>query len=145
MHLDDAHLIQSVRAPTSTRDWTADDIRTLVEHKLGKRACLLQIQAALALYAGNDVVVSAATGFGKTLTFWIPLLMALEECRDKVVFVVTPLNLLGRQNVENLQSVGIPAVAVDSESLNEEVLKVSSPQYLTEPMLTHLGYRGREI
>ena len=57
--------------------------------------------------------------------------MALEESRDKVVFIVTPLNLLGRQNVENLQSMGIPAVAVDGESLNEEVLKVSSQQYLT--------------
>ncbi|KIL65828.1 hypothetical protein M378DRAFT_47762, partial [Amanita muscaria Koide BX008] len=98
-------------------------VRNLVAGKLGKRACLLQIQAALALYGGNDVVVSAATGFGKTLTFWIPLLMALEEGQDKIIFVVTPLNLLGRQNVETLEGLGIPAVAVDGQSISERVLK----------------------
>lgn len=79
MHVDDTRLIQSAHAPTSTREWTVNDVRLLVESKLGKRPCLLQIQAALALYGGNDVVACAATGFGKTLTFWIPLLMALEE------------------------------------------------------------------
>jgi hypothetical protein len=31
------------------------------------------------LYAGKDVIGCAPTGTGKTLSFWIPLLMALEE------------------------------------------------------------------
>ncbi|KIL55528.1 hypothetical protein M378DRAFT_188664 [Amanita muscaria Koide BX008] len=109
--------------PTSTRNWTVNDVRELVWRKFGKRACWLQIQAALELYQGKDVVVCAATGFGKTLTFWIPLVMALEEGRDKVSVVVTPLNLLGKQNVEVLEKVGIPAVAVDGESASEEVFK----------------------
>ncbi|KIL57931.1 hypothetical protein M378DRAFT_52695, partial [Amanita muscaria Koide BX008] len=108
---------------TSTCSWTVNDVRELVWRKFGKRACWLQIQAALALYQGNNVIICAATSFGKTLTFWIPLVMALEENRDKVSIVVTPLNLLGRQNVEVLEKVGISVVAIDAESAGEEVFK----------------------
>jgi len=46
--------------------------------------------------------VVAATGAGKTLSFWIALLIVLEEGEDKMIFIVTPLNLLGKQNVEML-------------------------------------------
>lgn len=82
------------------------------------------MQAALGLYGGKDVIVCAATGFRKTLTFWIPLLMALDEGQDKLTIIVTPLNLLGRQNVDNLKEVGITVVAVDAETLNEDLYKV---------------------
>ena len=140
MHIDDMHLIQLARAPTLTQEWMVNDVHLLVKSKLGKWPCLLQIQAALTLYGGNDVVACAVTGFGKTLTFWIPLLMALEEGRDQVIFVVTPLNLLGRQNVDCLEDLGIPAVAVDGDSLNEKVLKVSLCSMLFREVLTHLGY-----
>ena len=34
----------------------------------------------------------APTGAGKTLTFWIPILMALEEGEDKMSIVVTPVS-----------------------------------------------------
>ena len=55
--------------------------------------------------------------------------------------MVTPLNLLGRQNVDCLEDLGIPAVAVDGDSLNEKVLKVSLCSMLFREVLTHLGYR----
>ena len=128
MLVNDVPPIESACAPESSQSthvWTVENVRNLVQSKFGKCACLLQIQAALALYGGQDVIVSAATGFGKTLTFWIPLLMALEEGLDKVVFIVTPLNLLGKQNVESLGEMGIPAVGVDGQSMNEKVLRVS--------------------
>ena len=35
------------------------------------------------------------------------MLMALNEGKDKITFVVTPLNLLGKQNVKELEGVGI--------------------------------------
>lgn len=79
------------------RNWSIKDIRDLVESKFGKRPCWFQIKVALALRAGKDVAGVAATGAGKTLSFWIPLLMALEEGQDKMIVVVTPLNLLGKQ------------------------------------------------
>jgi len=51
----------------------------------------------------NDVVSILATGTGKSLTFWMPLLFILEA----VQIVITPLNILGRQNVETLGKVGM--------------------------------------
>ena len=101
MHVNDLPPIESISAPGQSRKWSVADVRKLVLRVFGKRPCWLQVQAALAVYGGNDVVVCAATGFGKTLTFWIPILMALEEGRNKVSIVVTPLNLLeiGRAHV----------------------------------------------
>ncbi|KZT18843.1 hypothetical protein NEOLEDRAFT_1021297, partial [Neolentinus lepideus HHB14362 ss-1] len=57
--------------------WTDDKIRELVQLKFNKRACLFQIKIARAIRERKrDVVANAATGFGKTLSFWILLLMA---------------------------------------------------------------------
>ncbi|EMD34258.1 hypothetical protein CERSUDRAFT_55318 [Gelatoporia subvermispora B] len=96
--------------------WSIQRIRDLTEKKFGKRACLFQLNVARSLYEKqHDVVAIAATGSGKTLSFWIPLLMALEDKQDKMIFVVTPLNILGRQNVEILGAAGISAVAVDAQ------------------------------
>ena len=106
------------------REWTAMKIRELVKAKFDKRPCWLQIKIALALYAKKDVIGVAATGAGKTLSFWIALLMALEEGEDKMVFVVTPLNLLGKQNVEALDKAGLSAISVSSENANPATFKV---------------------
>jgi superfamily II DNA/RNA helicase len=85
--------------PSSRSQWSAKRIRELVEARFHKCACWLQIKIALHLHNKKDVGV-AATGAGKTLPFWIPLMMALEEGQDKMIFVVTPLNLLGKQNTK---------------------------------------------
>ena len=108
------------------RDWSIKDIRDLVWKKFNKRACWFQIKIALALREGKDVVGIAATGAGKTLSFWIPLLMALEEGRDSMIVVVTPLNLLGKKSVEELSAAGIKAVAIDSKTATASVFKVNS-------------------
>jgi len=86
----------------------------------------MQVKIALMLYAGKDVIRYAATGTGKTLSFWIPLLMALEDEMDKMTIVVTPLNLLGKQNVEMLKNAGLSAVAISSNNANPETFKVKS-------------------
>ena len=108
------------------REWTIKEIRSLVQEKFGKRPCWYQIKVALALRAGKDVVSCAATGAGKTLSFWIALLMALADGEDKMIFVVTPLNLLGKQNVTTLEKAGLSAIAVSSENASATVYKVSS-------------------
>ena len=83
------------------------EICNLVKAKLDKCPCWLQIKIALALYAKKDVIGIAATGAGKTLLFWIALLMVLEEGEEEMIFVVAPLNLLGKQNVEALDKAGL--------------------------------------
>ena len=108
------------------RAWTIKEIRNLVEKRFNKRPCWYQIKVALALRSGKDVITCAATGAGKTLSFWIALLMAMEEGEDKMIFVVTPLNLLGKQNVDSLGQAGLRAIAVSSENANATVYKVST-------------------
>ncbi|KAF8553794.1 hypothetical protein OG21DRAFT_1383687, partial [Imleria badia] len=41
----------------------------------GIRPCLWQVKVAAAILRGKkDVICTAGTGMGKTLTFWMPLL-----------------------------------------------------------------------
>ena len=84
-----------------------------------------QVKTALAIYEGQDIVGCVPTGAGKTLSFWIPLLMAQEDGKDKMSFVVTPLNLLGKQNVKALEEASLPTVAVSKETANQKTFKVS--------------------
>ena len=106
---------------TLTHGWTIQRIWDITEAKFGKWPCWFQIQTALAIYKGKDVVGCAPTGAGKTLSFWIPLLMALEDKKDKMSFVVMPLN---KQNVKVLEEAGLPAVAGSEETANKKTFKV---------------------
>jgi superfamily II DNA/RNA helicase len=109
-----------------THGWTIKRIRDLTFRKFGKRACWYQVKTALALYEKKDVIGCAPTGAGKTMSFWIPLLMALEDGEDKMSIVVTPLNLLGKQNVKVLEEAGLPAISVSKENADTETFQVSS-------------------
>ncbi|KAF9442024.1 hypothetical protein P691DRAFT_682390, partial [Macrolepiota fuliginosa MF-IS2] len=60
--------------------------------------CWFQVKVAQALYSGKHVIGCAATRLGKMLSFWIALLIAIEDGLDLMTFVVTPLNLLEIQN-----------------------------------------------
>ncbi|KAF9498017.1 P-loop containing nucleoside triphosphate hydrolase protein, partial [Pleurotus eryngii] len=105
------------------QEWTVESIRELAKRKFGKRACLFQTEVALALYAKKDVVACAPTGAGKTLLLWLPLLMAQEEGLKRITIVVTPLNLLGKQNAEELGKAGICAVAISRETVSPKLWK----------------------
>lgn len=114
----------------SPSPWSIKRIRDLVKAKFGKRACLFQIKVACALREKRkDVVAVAATGSGKTLSFWIPLLMALEDGEDKCIIVVTPLNLLGKQNVGLLDAAGLRGIAIDGNNATDETFQVSRDEY----------------
>ncbi|KAJ7599757.1 hypothetical protein C8J56DRAFT_1037355 [Mycena floridula] len=102
--------------PASSKKWSIPAIRKLVWDKFKKRACWTQLKIALALWSGKDVIGVLRTGGGKTLSFWIALLMALEEGKDKMIIIVTPLNLLGKQNERLLSDAGISSKAVDKDS-----------------------------
>jgi ATP-dependent helicase YprA (DUF1998 family) len=105
-------------------DWTTARVIDLVQRRFNKRPCRYQIEAAKAFYVGRDVIGCALTGAGKTLLFWIPLLMAQEDRHKKILFVVSPLNVLAKQNVETLTKVGISAVAVAVENATSSTFKV---------------------
>ncbi|KAF7969902.1 hypothetical protein HWV62_25567 [Athelia sp. TMB] len=105
--------------------WTEDNIRELVSKHFGKRACWFQIRIAFALHAGNDVVGKAPTGMGKTLSFFIALLMALAENPESnvCIIIVTPLNLLGKQNIEMLEAADLKAIAISAENNNDSTFE----------------------
>jgi superfamily II DNA helicase RecQ len=124
--------------PSSRSQWSAKHIRELVEARFHKRACWLQIKIALHLHNKKDVVGVAATGAGKTLSFWIPLMMALEEGQDKMIFVVTPLNLLGKQNTEQLNAAGLSTISVTAKNTNAGTVKVNTHAhiYVLQPLMS---------
>src|SRR6266540_4562199 len=91
MNVTQPSIPSSNKVPTTPPEWSIQKVRDLVQAKFGKRPCWYQVKTALALYAGKDVIGCAPTGAGKTLSFWIPLLMALKEGRDAITIVVTRL------------------------------------------------------
>ncbi|OCH85845.1 P-loop containing nucleoside triphosphate hydrolase protein [Obba rivulosa] len=107
--------------------WSTQRIRDLVQKKFRQRPCLFQLKISRSLYKKqNDVIAIAATGSGKTLSFWIPLLMALEDKQDKFIIVVTPLNILGWQNAKTLTAAGISAVSVNAKNAMDETFQKSA-------------------
>lgn len=63
-----------------------------------------QTDVTEALLLGLDCIVIAGTGSGKTMPFGMPLL--LDEAKDKIVVVISPLNELEAEQV----SILIPGV-----------------------------------
>ncbi len=58
---------------------------------------LFQVQVALDVLAGRNVVVRAGTGYGKTLAMALPMLLQ----PDKIAVTVSPLVLLQEQQVRD--------------------------------------------
>ncbi|KAF7329596.1 p-loop containing nucleoside triphosphate hydrolase protein [Mycena kentingensis (nom. inval.)] len=119
--LSSAHSTSTSTA--STRCWSVKEIRELGLKTFGKRPCLRQIEPALALQEGKDVVYVAPTGSGKTIAFLLPLLMALADGQDKVVVGVTPLVMIGKQLEEQLAKANIKAVNVHAGNNSPEIYK----------------------
>ena len=107
--------------PLIPRVPTLSSITNRTQAKLGKRPCLLQQKVCEALLRQDkNIVCMALTGFGKTLTFFMPLLFSPKG----VMIIVTVLNVLGHQNIAQLESVGISGIALNGSSIPSGTLKV---------------------
>lgn len=51
--------------------------------------------------------------------------MMIAEDDKKIIFIVIPLNLLGKQNIQMLERAEISAVAVSHDNANAQTVKVS--------------------
>ncbi|KAF8152274.1 P-loop containing nucleoside triphosphate hydrolase protein [Crassisporium funariophilum] len=140
-------IIESPIVPSPTHGWTVKRIRDLTMRKFGKRACWYQIKTALALYKKKDVIGCTPTGVGKTMSFWIPLLMALEDGEDEMSMVVTPLNLLGKQNVKAIENGNYCVVVMNPEILmgSEEVDRLWKKTAVTKRLLNFIFDEGHCI
>ena len=100
---------------------TVSQIRDATEKKFGQMPCLWQCEVVQAiLRRDKDVILTAATGSGKTLTFWMPLLFDF----DSIQIVCAPLNILGTLNVQCLAKHGIRAIAVTAENATSKTFHV---------------------
>ncbi|KAH7917314.1 P-loop containing nucleoside triphosphate hydrolase protein [Leucogyrophana mollusca] len=116
------------------------EIRDKTQTVFGRRPCLWQAKVAEAfLKRDQDILCIAGTGKGKTLTFWMPLLFD----KTSIQIVITPLNLLGKQNVESLEKAGIHAISIHAgtataqnfqaiENLEYRVIVVSPEQVMKD-------------
>ena len=101
---------------------TLEEIRARTHAALDCNPCLWQAKAVQQAVKGDkDMLCIAPTGAGKTLTFWMPLLFR----KDGIQIVVTPLNMLGTQNVKELASYGISACDVRAETATPKLFQVS--------------------
>lgn len=81
----------------------------------------LQYEIIESVLSGNDVMVLMPTGGGKSMCFQIPALI-----KDGCAIVVSPLIALMKDQVDALQSNGIPAAAINStqtEAANRRILE----------------------
>ena len=105
-----------------------DQIRQKTLEQFGFVPCLWQIRVVEAILKhDHDVVSTAATGSGKTLTFWMPLLFH----EGGIQIVISPLNLLGKQNVDDLTTKYINAIAVTAKNADSRTFQVCSFSYIS--------------
>ena len=98
-----------------------EEIRQRTLDQFGFVPCLWQIKVIEAILKhDHDIISIAATGSGKTLTFWMPLLFR----EGGIQIVISPLNLLGEQNVSDLAAKSIDAIAVTAKNANKQTFQV---------------------
>ncbi|KAJ6595501.1 P-loop containing nucleoside triphosphate hydrolase protein, partial [Mycena vulgaris] len=97
------------------------EIRARAIQHLGYQPCLWQIRVVEAiLKRDGDIVCISATGSGKTLTFWLPLLFKPAG----IQLVVSPLNILGEQNVTQLAAMGFKGINITADTANADNFRV---------------------
>ncbi|KAJ3473564.1 hypothetical protein NLI96_g12939 [Meripilus lineatus] len=92
------------------------NIRAKVQEKFQKRPCRWQCQVAQSIMQGQDVIIAVGTGMGKTLAFFISILFS----RGKIQIIVTALNVLGKQNVDQLEKAGISAISISADTATHD-------------------------
>ncbi|KDQ20898.1 hypothetical protein BOTBODRAFT_321879 [Botryobasidium botryosum FD-172 SS1] len=90
------------------------------------------VEAAL---EGEDILVVAPTGMGKSLCFQIPAIAA----KNGITFVISPLLALMKNQVSRLRDHGVRAAALNSESSSEERSEITSDLASSNPQ-TRLLY-----
>ncbi len=110
-----------------------------------------QEQVINACLQGQDTLVLMPTGAGKSLCYQIPALLL-----ERVTIVVTPLLSLMKDQVDQLQAMGIAAAYVNSQQTREEqtqvlnqlqhgeikILYVSPERLLQYQFMEHMRYCG---
>jgi len=99
-------------------------IREQTQAVFKKSPCLFQIELCRAQLCSQhtlqDIISTASTGSGKTLSFLMPLLFN----GGKITIIVTALNLLGEQFGRQLESAGIAGISITASNANRATFEV---------------------
>lgn len=96
--------------------FSMDELRAVIERHWGYRTFRpLQETAMKAVLEGRDSVVVMPTGGGKSLCYQAPAVT-----RGGTTVVVSPLISLMKDQVDSLQSCGVPAIQIDSSLSSQE-------------------------
>src|SRR5258708_212781 len=119
---------------------TAEVIQKQSEEMWSKHACWFQAEIAeyLLRQPRRNLVSTAATGTGKTYTFFLP---ALYECG--VTFIVIPLKKLRNQHQQSAEALSFSAVALEAATINKSVIKASCRRHIIH-QFAHLMTRISE-
>ena len=79
----------------------------------------MQLEIIEQVISGNDLLAMLPTGGGKSLTFQVPAMMLNGVC-----LVITPLIALMKDQVQNLNKLGISADAIYSGMDNGQIMSV---------------------
>ncbi len=94
----------------------------------------LQEEAILSVLAGRDTLTMLATGGGKSLCFQLPALL-----QEGLAVVISPLISLMKDQVDNLQDMGIAAAVLNSSLPQEEQRSVASRIQKREVKLLYIS------
>ena len=90
--------------------FSLEQLQSVIQRHWGFRTLRpLQEQAMRAVLAGRDSVVVLPTGGGKSLCYQAPAVL-----RGSTTVVISPLIALMKDQVDNLQACGVPALQIDS-------------------------------
>lgn len=116
-----------ISAPSSI-ELTERSLIDSVSLKLGYSPHKWQAHIARTLLLRRNRIITsvAATGAGKSLTFWLPILAG----ETGITFIVVPLTVLGQQMVDSAGKLGISAFNATSVTMtSEHAIKVCFIQH----------------
>lgn len=103
---------------------------TLAQHavlalreRTGHIAFKCQLDLALALDSGRDVLCVAGTGCGKSIAFALILFVRPND----MLWIISPLNYIENQMAESYRELGFKAMSVNASTMTKTLLKVSRP------------------
>ncbi|EIW73765.1 hypothetical protein CONPUDRAFT_160742 [Coniophora puteana RWD-64-598 SS2] len=78
-----------------------------------------QLQSTVATLSGQNVVVRAGTGYGKTMAMILPLLLGDQS---KIAITISPLKLLQKNHVHEFEQYGIKTIQINEDTPDDKNL-----------------------
>lgn len=107
--------------PLASDQTPKQNLAVLVYEKTTKMPYKYQVEVALALTAGRDVICIAGTGAGKSMAFILPLTLVPKT----IIWNISPLNFIRNQMAKNYSDFGLTAVAVNASTITPKLILIS--------------------